>query len=61
VNKAILGVFDLNGKMLLQFNLQAGKSNQVQVNGNTLGAGMYIYSIIADGQEVISKRMILTK
>ncbi len=61
VNKAILGVFDLNGKMLLQFNLQAGKNNQVQVSGNTLGAGMYIYSIIADGQEVISKRMILTK
>jgi hypothetical protein len=61
VSKAILGVFDLNGKMLLQYNLQNGKNQQVQVNGNTLGAGMYIYSIIADGQEVISKRMILTK
>ncbi len=61
VSKAVLGVFDLNGKMLLQFNLQAGKNQQVQVNGNTLSAGMYIYSIIADGQEVISKRMILTK
>ncbi len=61
VSKAVLGVFDLNGKMLLQFNLQAGKNQQVQVSGNTLGAGMYIYSIIADGQEVISKRMILTK
>ncbi len=61
ITKAILGVFDLNGKMLLQFNLQSGKNQQIQVNGNTLGAGMYIYSIIADGQEVISKRMILTK
>jgi Chaperone of endosialidase/Secretion system C-terminal sorting domain len=61
VNKAILGVFDLNGKMLLQFNLQSGKNQQIQVNANTLSAGMYIYSIIANGQEVISKRMILTK
>lgn len=61
VAKAVLGVFDLNGKMLLQFNLQAGKNQQVQVSGNTLSAGMYIYSIIAGGQEVISKRMILTK
>jgi Chaperone of endosialidase/Secretion system C-terminal sorting domain len=61
VNKALLAVFDLNGKMLLQFNLQNGKNQQVQVNGNTLSAGMYIYSIIANGQEVISKRMILTK
>jgi hypothetical protein len=58
--KAILAVFDLNGKMLLQYNLQQGK-NTIVVKGNTLGAGMYLYSLIADGQEVLSKRMVLTK
>ncbi len=58
--KAILGVFDLNGKMLLQYNLQQGK-NTITVKGNTLTAGMYLYSLIADGQEVLSKRMVLTK
>lgn len=58
--KAILAVFDLNGKMLLQYNLQQGK-NTITVKGNTLTAGMYLYSLIADGQEVLSKRMVLTK
>ncbi len=58
--KAILAVFDLNGKMLLQYNLQQGK-NTIVVKGNTLTAGMYLYSLIADGQEVLSKRMVLTK
>jgi hypothetical protein len=60
INKAILAVFDLNGKMLLQYNLQPGK-NTIVVQGNTLNAGMYLYSLIADGQEVLSKRMVLTR
>ena len=58
--KAILAIFDLNGKMLMQYNLQQGK-NTIVVKGNTLSAGMYLYSLIADGQEVLSKRMVLTK
>ncbi|MBC7423073.1 MAG: tail fiber domain-containing protein [Ferruginibacter sp.] len=58
--KAVLAIFDLNGRMLLQYNLQQGK-NTLTVNGNTLAAGMYIYSLIADGQEVVSKRMVVTK
>ncbi len=58
--KAILGIFDLNGKMLLQYNLLQGK-NTLTISGNTLSAGMYLYSLIADGQEVVSKRMVLTK
>lgn len=58
--KVILAIFDLNGKMLLQYNLQQGKNNIV-VRGNTLSAGMYLYSLIADGQEVLSKKMVLTK
>ena len=59
-SNAILGIFDLNGKMLLQYNL-AKSSNQVTINGNTLTAGIYIYSLIVNGNEVISKRMVLTK
>jgi hypothetical protein len=60
VKKATLTVFDLTGKMLLQYNLLQGK-NTVQIDGNTLAAGMYLYSLLADGQEVLSKRMVLTK
>ncbi|MBL7748553.1 MAG: tail fiber domain-containing protein [Chitinophagaceae bacterium] len=60
VRNAVIAVFDLNGKMLLQFNGLTGRS-QVEINGNSLQSGMYIYSLLADGQEVISKRMILTR
>jgi Chaperone of endosialidase/Secretion system C-terminal sorting domain len=60
VKKATLAVFDLTGKMLLQFNLAQGKNN-LTISGNTLPAGMYLYSLLADGQEVLSKRMVLTK
>lgn len=60
VKKATLAVFDMTGKMLLQYNLAQGK-NQLLIDGNTLPAGMYLYSLLADGQEVLSKRMVLTK
>ncbi len=60
VTKALLAIFDLNGRMLQQYTLLQGK-NQLTISGNSFPAGMYIYSLIADGQEVVSKRMILTK
>ncbi len=60
VNKAVLAIFDLTGKMIQQYNLLQGK-NQLTINAGTLQAGMYLYSIIAEGQEVVSKRMVLTK
>ncbi len=58
--KAVLAIFDMTGKLLQQYNLLQGK-NQLTINGNTLQAGMYIYSLLANGQEVVSKRMVLTK
>jgi hypothetical protein len=60
VSNAVLAVFDMNGKMLLQFNNLSGRS-QVTISGNTLAAGMYIYSLLANGKELATKRMILTK
>jgi hypothetical protein len=33
----------------------------VVINAGNLDAGMYLYSLIADGQIVDTKRMILTK
>jgi Secretion system C-terminal sorting domain/Chaperone of endosialidase len=60
VSNATIAVFDLNGKMQLQYNNLNG-SSQITINGNTLQPGMYIYTLLAEGQEVVSKRMILTK
>lgn len=60
LRNGVIAVFDLTGKMMMQFNGLSGKS-QVTINGNALQAGMYIYTLLADGQEVISKKMILTR
>jgi hypothetical protein len=57
---AIIAVFDLTGKMLLQYNL-AKAGNQITINGSSLAAGIYIYSLIVNGSEVVSKKMVLTK
>ncbi|MBC7587186.1 MAG: tail fiber domain-containing protein, partial [Chitinophagaceae bacterium] len=59
-NTAMVAVFDLNGKMLLQFPNLRGAS-QVTINGSSLQAGMYLYSLIVNGQEIITKKMVLTK
>lgn len=60
LRNGVIAVFDLTGKMMMQFNGLTGKS-QVIINGNSLQPGMYIYSLLAEGQEVISKKMILTR
>lgn len=59
-SNASIVVFDLNGKLLLQYDNLKGKS-QVAIEGNKLSAGMYIYSLLVNGKEITSKKMILTK
>jgi len=39
----------------------ATRSGMVEIKGSDLQAGMYLYSLIVDGREVDTKRMILTK
>jgi len=58
--KALLAIFDLNGKMLLQYNLQQGM-RQTTIQANQLAAGIYLYSLVVNGQEVVSKRMVVAK
>jgi Secretion system C-terminal sorting domain len=60
VGNASIAVFDLTGKMMLQYNNLNG-SSQVTINASTLQAGMYVYALLVEGQEVVSKRMILTR
>lgn len=60
LRNGVIAVFDLTGKMIMQFNGLSGRS-QVTIDGNALQAGMYIYTLLAEGQEVISKKMILTR
>lgn len=60
VANAFLCVYDLNGNQKMRRDISARGDVDVTIDGNSLNAGMYIYTLIADGVEVDSKRMILT-
>jgi len=61
VQRAQLYVYDLNGSQIKSFELTDRGRSSVTLEGSSLKAGMYIYTLIADGQEVATKRMILTR
>ena len=61
VLQADLYVYDLQGKQVKHIVVSDRGQSSVTIHGSELQAGMYIYALIADGQEVASKRMILTK
>ncbi|MEL6699223.1 MAG: tail fiber domain-containing protein [Bacteroidota bacterium] len=57
---AALYIYDMNGRQVNSFN-NLSRKGSLTIEGSTLDAGMYIYSLIVDGQEIATKRMILTK
>jgi hypothetical protein len=59
--KAVINVYALNGNMLLSKPITQTGSGGITVNGSELEAGTYIYTLLVNGVEVDSKRMILTK
>jgi hypothetical protein len=61
VNKAYLCIYNLQGTQLKQtVLLQRGEGSQI-LSGSEFPAGIYLYSLITDGQEIDTKRMILTE
>jgi hypothetical protein len=61
VKTASLNIYDLQGKQLKQIDVATRGESFLPITGSALKAGIYLYSLIADGQEVDVKRMILTK
>lgn len=61
VINAILYIFDMNGLQLKSIQINSRGKGSITINGSELNAGMYLYSLIVDGEEVDTKRMILTK
>jgi hypothetical protein len=57
---AFIYVFDMQGKMKKQIPVEANQQN-VKINGYELQAGIYLYSLVVGGQEIDTKRMILSK
>lgn len=57
---ASICIFNMQGTMLKQIQVSSQQPS-VTINGSELSAGMYLYSLIVDGQLVDTKRMILTR
>jgi Chaperone of endosialidase/Secretion system C-terminal sorting domain len=61
VRAASLLVFDMNGKQLRSFDISARGLGNVRIAANELSSGMYLYTLLADGKEVGTRRMIITE
>lgn len=58
---ASLLVFDLNGSLKKSFTINDKGMVNITINGNQLVSGMYYYTLLIDGQEIDTKKMILTE
>lgn len=59
--RAALMIYDMSGKQMKQININERGKTSVNITSEGLAAGMYLYSLIADGKVINTKRMILTK
>lgn len=57
---AAICVFDMTGKMLKKLPVSLGMES-VSISGYELGEGMFLYSLVINGKEIDTKRMIITK
>lgn len=60
VQKAMICIYDMNGTQLKCTPLHLTGYGNITINGSELKSGMYMYSLIADGQLIDTKRIILT-
>jgi hypothetical protein len=60
VRTANLYIYNMNGTQLKSIQLHQKGNGSVTINGGEFKAGMYMYTLIADGQVIDTKQMILT-
>jgi hypothetical protein len=59
-HSADIVIYDLNGREIAKYNVGKGEGSIV-VKSNKLVPGMYLYSLVVDGQAEETKRMVFTK
>ena len=61
MGSALLCIYDLQGKQLRQIVLNERGQAALSLSASEFRPGIYLYGLIADGQEIDVKRMILTE
>jgi trimeric autotransporter adhesin len=57
--KTLLSIFDLTGKQLQSHTLKGIGEGSILIDTKGLSQGMYVYALVVNGQEIISKKMIV--
>jgi len=57
---AMINIYNMNGTQLKSIQLHQTGSGFITISGSEFTAGMYMYALIADGQVIDTKQMILT-
>lgn len=60
VNDAFICIFDMTGKILKKLPISSGMKN-ISISSNELGEGLFLYSLVVNGKEIDTKKMIITK
>ena len=61
VTNASLVVYDLSGKQVTSFPLTEKGTSSITITSEKLAAGIYIYSVMADGKIIDTKRMVVAQ
>ncbi len=61
IKRVDLYIYDMNGRQIDGRNVTDRGNVSIAIEGGSLDAGIYLYSLIADGVIIDTKRMILTK
>ena len=51
-------VFDLNGRLIKNYPINKNQS-EITIKASEIGSGLFIYSLVQNGQELLSKKMIV--
>ena len=60
IQDAAICIFDMTGKIIKKLPISLGQ-DCVSVGGYELGEGMFLYSLIVNGQEIDTKKMVISK
>lgn len=60
VGKAILNVYNVQGVQIKSYQINDRGNSYLHIQASELNPGMYLYTLIVDGRDVDTKRMILT-
>lgn len=60
IRGADICIFDMQGKLLRTIPVSSGMDS-VLIDSDDLGKGMFLYSLIVNGQEIDTKKMVISK